>query len=216
MSQIQHEGFRPEVESFESRVHPTLVFILPGNALAAVKPDVLTRIAARELAHLGDRPVQLGTPAMNSPRAFFSLAHHIRRISHGQPIGLMGFGAGGLLAMRMAGLPQLNVKAVMNFYGPPDLKTWFTSHKHDRFSRYVISHVHVTPRLVRLLSGPCPSQAYFVSAFGLLDRNVLPGPSTQSFHRDFSQGQVFYYRGPHGVSLTSDFRAFMTFADHLR
>ena len=48
--------------------------------------------------------------------------------------------------MRLAGQPGLNVKAVMDYYGPPDLNAWFASHGHDHYYQYVTSHVHVTPR----------------------------------------------------------------------
>ena len=70
-------------------------------------------------------------------------------MSHGQPIGLVGFSAGGALAMRLAGQPGLNVKSVMDYYGPPDLNAWIASHGHDHYYQYVTSHVHLTRGLVR-------------------------------------------------------------------
>jgi dienelactone hydrolase len=95
---------------------PTLVFVFGGNAFAEAKPDRTTQLAAAQLAQLGDRAIQLTTPAMNGPGAFYQLANAIRGISQGRPIGLMGFSAGGALAMRLAGFPGLNVQAVMNYY----------------------------------------------------------------------------------------------------
>lgn len=207
--------FRPQVEPCESRAHPTMVFIFPGNALAAAAPDIPTETAAQRLAQLGYQPVQVSTPALNGTGAFLRVARYVRRVSHGQPIGLMGFSAGGALAMRLAGQPGLNVKAVMDYYGPPDLRDWFASHGHDHYYQYVTSHVHVTPAVIKLMSGPTRSGAYFVGAFGTHDANVGAVQSGASFHRDFPNGQVFNYVGSHGVTLSADYRAFETFLNHL-
>ena len=87
--------FRPEVEPCESRVCPTMVFLFPGNALAAASPDVPTETAAARLAQLGDRPIQVSTPALDGPGAFYGIARYVRQVSHGQPIGLVGFSAAG-------------------------------------------------------------------------------------------------------------------------
>src|SRR5262249_16349017 len=116
--------FQPTFERCESRRLPTLVFVFNGNAFAEAKPNALTQLPADQLARHGDRAIQLATPAMNSAGDFYQLAHRIRAISKGRPVGLMGFSAGGALAMRLAALPRLNVKAVMNFYGPPDFRDW--------------------------------------------------------------------------------------------
>jgi hypothetical protein len=194
---------------------PTLVFVFGGNAFAEAKPDRTTQLAAAQLAQHGDRAIQLTTPAMNGPGAFYQLANAIRGISQGRPIGLMGFSAGGALAVRLAGFPGLNVQAVMNYYGPPDFRDWLSYHQGDRFYRYVTTHVRVTPGFVGLMSGPSATHAYIVSAFGLTDRNIVSSLSTTSFDRDFSQGQVFYYPGPHGVTLFADYPAFRDFLAHL-
>ena len=207
--------FRPEVEPCESRVYPTMVFIFPGNALAAASPGIQTKSAAAELARLGDRPIQVGTPALNGPGAFYSIANYVRKVSHGRPIGLMGFSAGGALALRLAGQPGLNVKAVMDYYGPPDMKDWLASHRHDYYYQYVVSHVHLTPSVINLLSGPTRSNAAFVAAFGLHDPEVEPVVSATGFQRDFPNGQYFYYPGPHGVTLNADYTAFRAFLKHL-
>jgi hypothetical protein len=207
--------FRPVLEQCESRIYPTLVFIFNGNALAEAPPAYRTQLAADQLREHGDRAIQMTTPAMDGPRAFYELADRIRKLSHGQPIGLMGFSAGGALAMRLAGQPGLEVTAVMNYYGPPDLDAWIAYHKDDRYYRYVVSHVHLTSGVVKLLSGPSTSEAYFVNAFGLRDRNVVSSVSSASFDKDFQHGAVYTYDGPHGVTLDADRHAFDDFLDHL-
>jgi dienelactone hydrolase len=207
--------FRPEVELCESRAYPTLVFIFPGNALAAAAPNITTQTAAGQLIRHGDQAIQVSTPALDGPAAFYRIADYVRRVSQGQPIGLMGFSAGGALAMRLAAQPGLDVQSVMDYYGPPDLDAWIDSHGHDSYYQYVTSHVHLTGAVEQLLSGPSTSNAYFVAAFGLGDRNVLPAVSTAAFHKDFRHGQVYYYPGPHGVTLYGDYAAFQDFLDHL-
>jgi hypothetical protein len=207
--------FRPGVEPCETRACPTLVFIFPGNALAAAAPDIPTQTAADRLMRLGDQVIQVSTPALNGPGAFYRIAAYVRTVSHGQPIGLVGFSAGGALAMRLADQPGLDVKSVMDYYGPPDLDAWIASHGHDHYYRYVVSHVHLTSGVAQLLSGPSTSDAYFVGAFGLHDGNVIPSVSTEYFAKDFQHGQVYYYPGPHGVTLYADYAAFQDFLNHL-
>jgi hypothetical protein len=191
------------------------VFVFPGNALAAAGPNITTRTAAVQLIRHGDQAIQVSTPALNGPAAFARIADYVHAVSQGQPIGLMGFSAGGTLALRLAGQPGLNVKAVMDYYGPPDLDAWLASHGHDSYYQYVTSHVHLTGAVERLLSGPSPSNAYSVAAFGLRDRNILPTVSTAAFQKDFRHGQVYYYDGPHGVTLYADYAAFQDFLNHL-
>jgi hypothetical protein len=207
--------YRPEVEPCESRVYPTLVFIFPGNALAAAAADIPTQTAADQLIRHGDQAIQVSTPALNGPGAFYRIVDYVRTVSQGQPIGLVGFSAGGALAMRLAGQPGLNVQSVMDYYGPPDLDGWIASHNDDRYYQYVVSHVHLTNQVANLLSGPSPSDAYFVAAFGLEDENVIASVSTEYFQKDFQHGQVYYYSGPHGVTLYADYAAFQDFLDHL-
>ncbi len=207
--------FRPEVEACESRDCPTLVFVFPGNALAAAGPDLPTQLAADQLLRHGDQAIQVSTPAMNGPAAFEEVVNYVRTVSRGQPIGLVGFSAGGALALRVAGQPGLNVSSVMDYYGPPDLSAWIASHGHDRYFRYVASHVHLTPAVTQLFSGPSDSRAYSVAAFGLADRNVIASVSAASFARDFPDGQVYNYQGPHGVTLYANYAAFQDFLDHL-
>jgi hypothetical protein len=192
-----------------------MVFVFPGNALAAANPDIPTETAADHLLRDGEHPIQVSTPALDGPNAFYAIADYVRRVSQGQPIGLMGFSAGGALALRLASQPGLNVQAVMDYYGPPDLDAWIASHGDDYYYRYVASHVHLTSGVEQLLSGPSTSDAHFVAAFGLEDPNVLASVSSAAFERDFPHGQVFYYDGPHGVTLYADYSAYQTFLGYL-
>ena len=168
-----------------------------------------------QLIDHGDRAIQLATPAMSSPSDFYALAGQIRSLSKGQPIGLMGFSAGGAPSARLSGIASLNVRAVMNFYGPPDLRDWLNYHRGDKYYSYVTSHVHFDPAIINLLSGPSSSTAYIVNAFGRYDPNVVASVSTASFDHDFQNGRVFYYPGPHKVSLFADYPAFRDFLAHL-
>ena len=93
------------LEQCESRIYPTMVFIFNGNGLAEARPNSLTQFAAQEIWRHGDRPIQLSTPALSNPRVFYQFARHLHTISHGKPIGLLGYSAGGTLAMRLAGQP---------------------------------------------------------------------------------------------------------------
>ena len=203
--------FHPSFEQFEVRMLPTLVFVFNGNAFAEATPNAITQLATDQIISHGDRAIQLTTPAMDGPGAFFQLARTIRTISKGQPIGLMGFSAGGALAMRLAGLPGLNVKAALNFYGPPDFRDWLNYHRGDRFYQYVTTHVRVTPKFVNLMSGVSTTNAYTVSAFGLRDQNIVSSPSTASLELDFPRSQVYYYPGPHGVTANASLPAFHDF-----
>lgn len=208
--------FRPSCEEFEPRMVPSLVFVFNGNAFAASEPDAKhTGFAAQQLIDHGDRAIELATPAMASMSDFYRLAGEIRSLSKGQPIGLIGFSAGGSLAMRLSGIPSLNVQAVMNYYGPPDLRDWMRYHQGDSYYNYVTTHVRFSPGIINLLSGSSSSTAYIVNAFGQYDRNVVTSVSTNSFKRDFQMGRVFYYPGPHKVALSADYTAFEDFLSHL-
>jgi hypothetical protein len=196
-------------------MHPTLVFIFGGNAFAAANPNVLTKMAADQLIRHGDQAIQLATPAMNGPGDFEQLGQTIHAISNGQPIGLMGFSAGGSLALRLASFPGLNVKATLNFYGPPDLQDWLIFHFGDHYYRYVSTHVHLTRGFVELMSGVSTSDAYNVNAFGLRDHLITSALSTADFVQDFQSGRVYYYPGPHGVTLYACYPAFQDFLVNL-
>jgi len=207
--------FRPSVELCEARLLPTLVFVLSGNGFAAAKTDILTRLAARRIAQHGDQPVQVATPAIGTPAAFYSLAAKLARFARGQPIGLVGFSAGGSLAARLSQLPQLRVRAALDFYGPPDVQDWLNYHQSDRFAQYVKSHVALTSDFISLMSGPSQSRAFVVGAFGTFDQNVVSSISTAGFKRDFTHSAVYTYPGPHGVPLGASWPAFYDFLNHL-
>lgn len=195
---------------------PTMVFIFNGNGYAEAEPDVLhTQLAAQQLAQHGETPVQMTTPAMNSPADFYKLAEEIRKISNGKPIGLMGFSSGGGLAMRLAGVADLNVQAVLSYYGPPDLSDWLAYHQGDRYYHWVTGHVHFDQGIIDLLSGASDSDSYIIDCFGDRDHNVVASMSTASFEQDFPDGHVSYYDGPHGVDLYADYPAFEDFLVHL-
>lgn len=209
-------NFRPSCQELESRTSPSLVFVFNGNAFAAAEPNAKqTGLAARQLEIHGDRAIQLATPAMASPSDFYQVAGEIRALSKGQPIGLMGFSAGGAVAMRLSAIPSLNVQAVLSYYGPPDLQDWLDYHRGDADYNYVTSHVQLTPGIIKLFSGPSASTAFIINAFGREDTNVVASDSTASFNRDFQSGQVFYYPGPHQVTLFADYHAFKDFLSHL-
>jgi dienelactone hydrolase len=208
--------FHPSIDELESRTLQTMVFIFNGNAYAEAKPDILhTQLAANLLAAHGDTPVQMTTPAMTSPAAFYGFANEIRAISKGKPIALMGFSAGGGLAMRLAGIAKLHVQAVLSYYGPPDLRDWLAYHHGDRYYKYVTGHVDFDPGIINILSGVSDSKSYIIDALGEHDHNVVASMSTASFDHDFPDEHLYYYDGPHGVSLYADYPAFEDFLSHL-
>ncbi len=121
----------PEFEACEGRALTTLVFVLNGNSFAAAGPSILTANAADVLHTAGDRVVQLSYPAIQSVGAFRSLAATVVRLAHGQPVGLVGFSAGGALALRVATTPGLNVSTVLDDYGVPDVRSYLRFHARD-------------------------------------------------------------------------------------
>lgn len=205
----------PTAEVCEDRALATLVFVLNGDALGAVGPSDLTANAARVLQLAGHRAVQLSTPTIDTPAAFYRVASQMRAISRGQPFGIVGFSAGGTLAARLAGVANLNVKAALDYYGPPDLRTYLDLHRGDRFYRYVVGKAHFTPATINLLSGPARTSAYVVGAFGLLDNNVVAPVSAASLRKAFPRARVYYYPGPHGVSINASPPALADFLVHL-
>jgi hypothetical protein len=205
----------PRVERCEDRVLTTLIFVLNGNAYAGVGPNALTANAARVLRAAGNQVVQLSYPTMATPRAFDGLARRIAAISRGRPIGLVGFSAGGSLASRLSGVESLNVAAVLNNYGPPNLRDWLNYHGRDLYGRYVRSRIPFRPATIDLLSGPSDSKAYVVSAFGRRDRNVQAAMSMASAENDFPNGKVYLYDGGHGAPITASRPALDDFLAHL-
>jgi dienelactone hydrolase len=202
-------------ERCEERSLATLVFVLNGNGLGAASPNDLTANAAFVLHAAGDQPVQLANPAVVSVGVLRDLEREIGFVSHGQPIGIVGFSAGATLAERIASDPALNVTAVLAYYGPPDLRDYLAYHRGDGDARYVLEHINFNRGVIAALSGPNPTQAYVVAAFGLDDHNVVAGPSSASFHQIYPQGKVYTYPGPHGVGIDASRAALEDFLTHL-
>lgn len=193
-----------------------LIFVFNGAGFARAKPSVLTADAAHVLQQdAGARVVQLGNPPLGNPGAVYGIARQIASISHGQPVDLLGFSAGGSLALRLAGIPKLHVKDVLALYSPPDVKGYLAFHGRDHFSQYVLGHGHFTPAGLDLLSGPSRTTAHVVAAYGLQDHNVVAGESEASFRQDFPQGDVYEYDGPHGASIGASRDALQDFLVHL-
>jgi dienelactone hydrolase len=202
-------------ERCEDRALTTLVFVLNGNAFSATRPSALTADAARVLQRAGDQAIQISTPKISTPGAFERVVDQIRSLSHGRPIGIVGFSAGGSLAARLAGVGSLHVRAALDYYGPADLQDYIDLHRGDSYDRYVLGHVHFTPSTIRLLSGPSNTSAHVVAAFGLDDENVVASDSAASFQKDFPQGRVYTYPGPHGVSINASPPALADFLAHV-
>ncbi len=199
----------------EERTVPTLVFVLNGAGFGAAVPDDLTATAALVLRAAKDEVIELPYPAVTTPGVVFGLERQIESLSQGQPIGIVGFSAGGTLAARLAGDNALNVKAVLDYYGPPDLRDFLDYHQGDRYASYVLQRIDANPAVINLLSGPVDTQAHMVAAFGLADHNVVASQNGASFLRDYPGGQVYDYDGPHGVPMTASPMAVDDFLTHL-
>jgi hypothetical protein len=140
---------------------------------------------------------------MAKPAAFYGLERQIQSLSHGRPIGIVGFSAGGTLALRLATDNALHVVSVLDYYGPPDLKDYFLYHKSDGYSRYILGHVPFTRAAINLLSGPISTNASVVSAFGLSDANAVASQSAASLQQDLPRASIYFYDGPHGVGINA-------------
>jgi hypothetical protein len=79
----------------------------------------------------------------------------------------------------------------------------------------VTGHVDFDKGIINILSGVSHSDSYIIDALGEKDDNVVASTSTGSFDRDFPDGHVYYYDGPHGVSFYADYPAFEDFLSHL-
>lgn len=203
---------RPVIEPCERRTLTTLVFVLNGNSFMAARSSILTANAAAVLRAAGERPVQVSYPAIASPAAFRSLASSLVRLAHGQRVGLVGFSAGGALALRLAATPGLDAGAVLDYYGVPDVRAYLARHGSDR----PISGLAPFRRpLVSLFSGPAATGAHVVAAFGRRDPNVGPDTSGADLLGDDSAAVVYTYPGGHGVAITASKAALDDFLTHL-
>jgi hypothetical protein len=188
---------------------------LNGNGFGAAAPSILTANASALLRAANDEPVPLAYPAISSVGAFLGLEREIKALSHGQPIGIVGFSAGGTLAERIAADPALNVTDVLACYSPPDLRAFFAYHQGDLYARYVLNHIGGNGAVIDRFSGPNDTPAHIVTAFGLEDRAVEAAPSTTEFLADYPHGHVYTYPGPHGVSISASVPALEDFLSHL-
>ncbi len=203
---------QPAVESCEGRTLTTLVFVLNGNSFMAASPSILTADAASVLRRAGERPVQVSYAAITSPAAFRSLAASLVRLAHGEQVGLVGFSAGGALSLRLAATPGLDVEAVLDYYGVPDVRAYLARHGSDR----PISGLAPFRRpIVSLLSGPLDTEAHVVAAFGQRDPNVRPGTSDADLLDDDPTAACYAYPGGHGVAITASKAALGDFLSHL-
>jgi dienelactone hydrolase len=192
-----------------------LVFVLNGNGFGAANPNGLTADADAVLRAAADQAIQIAYPSINSVGAFSELEKEIEDLSHKEPIGIVGFSAGGSLALRLAGDPALDVSAVLDYYGPPDLKDFLAYHQGDRDASYVLQHIDANPEVINLLSGPSKVAAHVVGAFGLKDHNVVASLNVNSLLTDFPRAHVYTYAGPHGVAITASPGALEDFLTHL-
>lgn len=205
----------PRIEICEGRTLTALVFVLNGNAFSEAGPSSLTEAAARVVGAAGHRVVQLSYPTIATPAAYRGLARQIKALSDGRPIGLVGFSAGGTLAARLSGIDSLHVTAVLDYYGPPDLRDWFQTHRGDTFDQYVRGHVPFRQKTIDLLSGPSDSRAYISAAFGRDDRNVTADVSAAGLAKDFALGRSYTYPSGHGAPITASRPALEDFLAHL-
>jgi dienelactone hydrolase len=208
-------GLVLDFDRCEARNLQTLVFVFDGNGFGAANPSNLTANAAEVLRAHGDQAIQLSNPAVTTPDVFFGLEREIKSLSRGQPIGIVGFSAGGALAFRLAADDALHVKDVLDYYGPPDLRDFITSHHGDGYDSYVLRQINSNPAVINLLSGPENTQAHVVAAFGSTDPVVLAGPSVASLRKDDPQADIYGYHGHHGVSIFASPAALQDFLTHL-
>jgi dienelactone hydrolase len=202
-------------EQCEDRALLTLIFVLSGNAFSATRPTILTANAAQVLERAGNQAVQISTPKIETAGNFYDVARQIESLSHGSPIGIVGFSSGGALAARLSGVKSLHVIAALDYYGPPSLSDYLNYHNGDLFDSYMLSHVHFERSAINVLSGPTDTSAYVVFAFGLYDRNVAASVSTSSLQQDFPTAHVYYYAGGHGVSIDASPQALHDFLVHV-
>ena len=207
----------PDFERCEDRTLTALIFVLNGASFAASGPNSLTADASAVLTRAGNQVVQLSNPAINSPAAFHSLVAKVANLAHGRSVDLVGFSAGGALALRIAATatPGLNVNAVLDYYGVPDVREYLQRHRFDHNVRPISGLAPFRAGIVSLLSGPLTTKAHVVAAFGLFDPNVRSDTSSADLLRDDPDAHVYTYTGAHGVPITASTPALEDFLAHL-
>jgi dienelactone hydrolase len=202
----------PVLEQCEDRTLFTLVYLLNGTNFTADGPSELTDYSGTLVRQAGNRVVQLSTPTVNTPAAYQSLAATVVKMAHGRTIGLVGVGAGGSLALRIATSPGLKVSAVLDYFGVPDAQAYLDGHG----SRQpVVGLAPYRSSVVSLLSGPLTTQAHVVAAFGRNDPNVQPATSTADLLRDDPSADVYTYPGGYGAPINASKPALEDFLSHL-
>lgn len=209
------QRFQPEVERCESRVSLTLVVIFNGNGFRAARPDALTGQAAAVLREAGNRIVEVATPAIQAAGSVRALAGQVAKLAHGQAVGIVGFSAGGALALRVAADPRVHASAVLDYYGVPDVRAYLNRHAADGFVRPIAGLAPFRPALVASLSGPINTEAHVVGAFGQTDPNVRADATAADLRADDPSAVVYTYPGGHGAAITASPAALDDFLAHL-
>ena len=192
----------------------TLVFVLNGNSFKAARPNSLTANAASVLKAEGNQVVQLSNPAIHSPGAVDKLAAQIIKRAHGQTVGLVGFSAGGALALRIAATPGLKVSSVLDYYGVPDVRAFLNRHATDHQLNPIAGLSPFKSAVVNRLSGPLTTSAHVVAAFGQADPHVTATTSAADLKADHPGATVYTYAGGHGVGITASRPALDDFLAH--
>lgn len=203
----------PDFEACEGRTLLTLVFVLNGNSFNAAKPNALTANAAAVLRAAGEQVVQVSNPKINSPAALTALAGQIRKQAHGRAVGLVGFSAGGALALRIAATPGLKVDSVLDYYGVPDVRAFLN--RHTGTTDPIAGLAPFRAPVVAALSGPVATSAHVVGAFGAGDPHVPAAASEADLGADVPGAATYTYAGGHGVKITASRPALDDFLAHL-
>ena len=101
---------------------------LPRQRPGGGVPDFPTETAADRLIRNGDQAIQVSTPALDGPGAFYRIAQlrpHGQPGAADRPDGIQRRRGAGDAAGRPA---RPERPAVMDYYGPPDLDAWLASH----------------------------------------------------------------------------------------
>ena len=205
----------PAFDRCEDRTLTALVFVLNGNSFNAAQPNRLTANAASVLRAEGNQVIQLSNPAIHSPAAVAKLAAQVMKQAHGQSVGLVGFSAGGALALRIAATPGVKVSSVLDYYGVPDVRAFLNRHASDHQLNPIAGLAPYKPAVVSRLSGPLTTSAHVVAAFGRADPHVTATTSAADLLADNPAATVYTYAGGHGVSITASRPALDDFLAHL-
>lgn len=211
MASRRDRTLTPTPERCEGRSLAALVFLFNGNAFDEARPGPLTDDAARVLRAAGHQVIPLAYPHLNTPSALDAVARRVAALAHGRPVALVGFSAGGSLALRLSAVPSLHVIDVLDEYGPPDARDDLAA----RNPHPIRGLAPFDKATVALFSGPVNTSAHVVATFGLSDPGVKAAPSAASLRRDLPGVHIYLYRGAHGVPITASRPALEDFLAHL-